>query len=492
MMSVESLAPDKFARFERVAYSGIDEEILLRTDLSYFAEEILGMEISHHHKGWSSLTAKNKKLCIEAPRDHGKSFMFSFAYPIWRAYFNWIPSTLHGADFKSMPKISVGYIFSNTQDQAIKLLQIVKEELESNPKLRHLVPLKKDVWSKTEIRLANGAYIRARGWGQSVRGAHPVWIICDDTLNDETIYSEMTRNKQIDYFYSAVTPMLVPGGQLIVVGTPFHQEDLYQKLLENRAYLFHRSPALNEVGEPLWPTRYTKEMLLQRKEEVGSTRFAREYLCLPISDESSLFPERILRPCFDPQYEMPKSLSDDDRKALRVYTGVDLALSSTVGADFTVITTIGVDEFGNRFLIDIKRSKGHTMMEQLRQIEDVYRTYRPIKVLIEDNAFQRVFRDELIRNTDIPVEGFTTGVNKQALDKGVPSLQILFENRKFIIPRKTERDRDITDKLVNELKCFTWVDGKLQGLGAHDDMVMSLWIANEAANSHGFSFDFVG
>jgi hypothetical protein len=398
-----------------------------------------------------------------------------------------------GADFKSIPRVSIGYIFSNTQDQAIKLLDLVKTEIETNPKLEHLIPFVKDTWAKTEIKLRNGASIRARGWGQAVRGAHPTWVVCDDCLNDETIYSELTRMKQVDYFFSAVTPMLVPGGQLIVVGTPFHREDLYQRLSENAMYKFTRMPAINAGGEPLWPTRYSKQMLLQRKEEVGSTRFTREYLCLPISDESSLFPERILEQCYDYEYEMPTKMEPQWQKNLRIYTGVDLALSSTVGADYTVITTLGVDTHGTRWLLDMRRRRGATMMEQLREIQDVYRTYRPAKILIEDNGFQRVFRDELVRNTDLPIEGFTTGAqNKNSLDRGVPSLQILFENKKFVIPRKTERDREKTDVLVNELKCFTWVNGKLQGLGAHDDCVMSLWIACEAVNASSFGFSFVG
>src|SRR3990172_5576281 len=812
------------------------DSILLKTDLSHFAEEILGIEVSTHHEEWSILTTSHRRLAIEAPRDHGKSFFFSFAYVIWRAYYNWVPPALL-AGFKSIPKISLGYIFSNPQDQSIKFLELVKSEIESNEKLFHLIPERKDNWSKTEVRLANGAFIRARGWGVSVRGAHPSYVICDDCLNDETIYSELTRRKQIDYFYSAVTPMLVPGGQLIVIGcvnpntfvlgndgvtkigsfvedystqrlldfnkpirgeagfntatklwvngrcqtkkitttyvltiegscrhpirvqrgghlaarketrwerldqlklkdlvwveigqnvygnkfddvelayfmglwtaegssekcgrlticttnptlveylktspfglkfvhhqnkwrtqsvefysllerlgvqyvraerkvvpkivfsatsgaqrafirgfgdgdgcsyrrgklqqinlasasselifglraifmnmgmlpcymvkppgisklvigkfdshqlvlsagyaykfmqeigftvehkkkeflpgearqklfvgvkkiedgeyetvdfvipndhtffsngfishnTPFHNEDLYQNLALNRTYFFKRYSALDEMGKALWPTRYNKELLKQKKEEIGSVRFAREYLCEPISEESSLFPEKILRDCYDAQFEMPTILTTEDKKNWQIFTGVDLALSATVVADYTVITTVGIDKFKNRWLLDIRRKKGLTMTEQLREIEDVYRNYRPLKVLIEDNGFQRVFRDELVKRTDIPVEGFTTTARKKnSLEEGVPSLQILFENRKFVIPRKTERDRRITDTLINELKCFTFVDGKLQGLGSHDDMVMSLWIANEACNSFEFPFSFVG
>jgi hypothetical protein len=481
-------------RLKFIAYSALDEETLLRTDLAYFAEEILNMEISDHHKSWSRLVAKHKKLAIEAPRDHGKSFMFSFAYAIWRAYFNWIPSSLAvSSDFKSIPRVSIGYIFSNTQDQSIKLLELVKREIEDNPKLEHLIPADKDVWSKTEIRLSNGAAIRARGWGQSVRGAHPVWIVADDCLNDETIYSELTRNKQIDYFFSAVTPMLVPGGQLIVVGTPFHREDLYQRLSENPAYHFHRSPALDAGGAPLWPTRYTKEMLVQRKQEVGSVRFSREYLCLPISDESSLFPEKILEQCYEPEFEMPTQVEPEWRKELRIYTGVDFAMSSTVGADYTVLTTIGVDKYQNRWILDIRRKKGLSFGEQLREIQDVARQYKPLKILCENNGFQKIFSDTLVRHTDLPVEGYTTTASKKnSFEEGVPSLQILFENCKFKIPRRTARCREKTDILINELKCFTWAEGKLQGLGAHDDTVMSLWIANQAISAHDFSFSFVG
>lgn len=497
---IEATEPTKLALAEAIAsgwtLSETLEEKMLRTDLAYFAEEMLGMEISDHHKAWSALTAKYPKLCINAPRDHGKSFMFSFAYVIWRLYYNWIPKLPPGGQFKSIPRVSIGYIFSGTQQQSIALLDIVKTEIQNNEKLRWLEPTDSDAtWAKQEIKCSNGAIVRARGYGVSVRGAHPVWIVCDDVLTDETIYSELIRGKQVNYFFSAITPMLVPGGQLIVVGTPFHVQDLYASLKENDQYYFCRYPALDEATEtkPLWPTRYTADMLTTRKGEVGSTRFAREYMCTPINDDSSLFPERILRDCYDPSYEMPSFLTEEDRSHLQIFTGIDLAMSATVGADFTVITTIGLDRNKNRWLLDIRRKKGMSMSEQLREIQDVGRTYRPLKMLIEDNAFQRIFRDELIKNTDLPVEGFTTSAhNKNSLEKGVPSLQILFENRKFVIPRKTERDRRITDILVNELKNFTWVDGKLQGLGAHDDCVMSLYLANEACQSYQFSFNFVG
>jgi len=463
---------------------------LLRNDLSFFAEEILEMEIVGHHEEWSDLVSTySERLALNAPRDHGKSYFFSFAYVVWRIYHNWLPTT--NKDMISVPKDPLGYIFSNTEKQAMDFLQIIKREIYRNPKLKWLYPKKGEKWTSKDVVFSNGYEIRARGWGSSVRGGHPVWTVCDDVLTDDVIYSELQRDKQRDYFFSAITPMVVPSGQIVVIGTPFHQEDLYKSLETNGAFFFKRYAALDEKGEALWPTRYNKQTLEMRKQELGSTRFTREYLCVPISDESSLFPERVLRWNFDEEFEMPTQLSQAERNDIRIFTGVDFAMSANVGADYSVITTIGVDKYSNYWILDLRRMKGRGLTEQLKEIQDVYNKFKPQKILLETNQMQRIFLDELVRKTSLPVVGHNTGREKSSFELGVPSLQILFENRKFRIPRATERCRQLTDILVNELKSFTFVEGKLQGVGAHDDTVLSLWLTVMAARDPGFEFSFV-
>lgn len=466
------------------------DEVLRRNDLAYFAEDVLGFEVSKHHTEWSDLVSGHRRICVLASRDHGKSFFFSVAYAIWRAYYAWIPP-LPSKEFKSFPRKPTGYIFSANQPNAIRILDEIKNEIETNPKLHWLKGPSPDSWSKAEIKTSNGAIIRARGWGVNVRGGHPAWAIADDVLDDESMYSEVRRMKDVEYFFSAITPMVIPNGQIIVVGTPFHSEDIYNVLRLNDSYQFGAFPALNETGDPLWPTRYSREMLDKKKAEVGSTRFSREYLVIPVSDEASLFPEKILKENYDFDCSLVSEMTNEISQNYDVFVGVDLAMSASVGADYTVITVIGVDKYKNRRLLDIRRFKGMQFRDQLREIESVFFQFRPQKIFIEDNQMQRIFADELIRYTDMPVEGFTTTAgHKNSLERGVPSLQILFENKKFIIPRKTERDRRITDILIGELKSFTFVNGKLQGLGSHDDTVMSLWIANECSQSSTFKFSF--
>src|SRR5690606_15250415 len=104
-------------------------------------------------------------------------------------------------------------------ENAKRMINDVKAEIESNPKLQWLKPPNPESWSTSEIRCTNGAVLRARGWGSSVRGGHPGWVVLDDILDDESMYSEIRRQKDVDYFYSAITPMVIPGGQIVLIGT---------------------------------------------------------------------------------------------------------------------------------------------------------------------------------------------------------------------------------------------------------------------------------
>lgn len=478
---------------------------MMRSSCAFFAAEVLGgppqapyngrFIAAEHHEAWDELVTTEKRLCVLAPRDHGKTYFFDFAYPIWKAVF-----TPNGK----------GYIFSATAPQAARILEDIKEEIESNPKLQWLLPKgKKAKWSGTAITLSNGHKIYARGYGTKVRGAHPDWIVVDDGLNDEDAYSEIVRQKNIDYFYTAITNMVIPGGQIVVVGTPFHGSDLYADLAKNKRYRFAKFPALVN-GKPLWSARYSAEDLEGKRAEIGSIRFTREFLCDPISDDMSLFPEKLFRGM---DVEVPNVCLGMSAKfwnqlgVTKRYVGVDFALSSSTSADYTAVFVMGLDSQGNRWVVDIQQHRGLSYSQQLSLINAVGRKYRPEIIYLEANQMQRIFGDELIRTTDLPIAKFyTTGMgsakasrkktpgsntvsqNKNSLEGGVPALRVLLENRKFRIPRGDAESIEMTDKWVQEMKAFTWADGKLQGVGAHDDLVMACWIADRAIRDTGFSF----
>lgn len=437
--------------------------------------------VGDHHVKWDELVVKHRRLCILAPRDHGKTFFFDFAYPLWQAI---------------RKPGGCGFIFSSTQDQAGRILDDIRTELETNPKLEWLVPKKKDKWGSRFLKLANGHRIYARGFGTRVRGAHPDWIVVDDGLNDETAYSETVRKKQKDYFYTAITNMIVPGGQIIVIGTPFHAGDLYADLKENRRYHFEAFPAESNPGHPdnkaLWPERYSLKALQERRQETGEIRYAREQLVQPVTDDMSLFPLYLFQGATVERYNitlgMPKAYWDE--VGVVSYMGVDFAMSSNVQADYTVVWVVGVDKFGNRWLMDMQREHGLPYQQQLSLINQLGQKYEPALIFLEANQMQRIFGDELIRTSDLPIKKFVTGIQKNTLDKGVPSLRVLLENGKFRIPRGDAESVEKTDIWINEMRSVTFIDGKIQSVGSHDDTVMALWITDQAIRTGGFQFSF--
>lgn len=484
------------------------KEDMIKSSLAYFAAEMISgppeppyngkFLVGWHHEEWDKLIHEHEKLVIEAARDHSKSFFFSMAYPIWRAGYTH-PGKL-------------GYIFSATQPLAEAFLALVKEECCGNERFRHLVPSNvadPKKWDKVnEIKFRNGSTIRARGMSVKVRGGHPRWAVADDILEDEDIYSETIRGRHIDYFLSAINNMVVPGGQIVVVGTPFHSADLYGYLREAGEYHCVKYPAIDDNGRLLFPERYNAALLAKRKRELASAaRFAREFQCQPLSDEASLFPSSLFQ---GGDVRIPYQLGLGhqfwEKRGCILYTGIDFAMSASSGADFTVIITLAHDPRGNRWITNIRRGKGWGFQRQLDEIKEEYAIMRPAVMHAEANAMQRIFTDELLRETDLPIRKFfTSGVqpkqpwrkgmtqvtmSKHHMDRGVPSLRLSLENRKWRIPRGDQQAIEMTDIWMGEFQAMSWQQGKVVSVGAHDDCVMSTWFADAAVRMGGFNFSF--
>jgi hypothetical protein len=59
-----------------------------------------------------------------------------------------------------------------------------------------------------------------------------------------------------------------------------------------------------------------------------------------------------------------------------------------------------------------------------------------------------------------------------------------FENGKINLPYGDNNSRKMTSMLIEELSMFSITDsGKFEGVGAHDDLVMALALANAASQT---------
>lgn len=438
--------------------------------------------IAPHHEKWCDMVQTSQRVSIKSSRGHGKTMLLAKAYALWMA--------------ERFPN-ETGFIFSAAADQAKQRMQDIIDEVTTNPKLEHLYPRTKNkqLWGARGIRLANGHTIYARGYGSRVRGGHPRWIVCDDILSDNSAYSDVVRKKEIDYFYQAIIPMLMPDSRIVVIGTPMNRADLLAHLDNDPQFVSATFPAFDRDGNPLWAAQFSKEKLLAEQKSMGTVRFSREFLCVPVADAASLFPGHLF---VGPDVERPEIKLGMPRETWNrlgihdFYIGVDFGLSASVSADFTVIWTTGLDRWGNRWIVDITREKGLSYSEQKAAIRRPAEKYRAASVFVEAIQAQRIFGEELQKETDLPIHLFHTTEKKHALTGGLPSLRILFENKKIRIPTHPDCDktRELIDAWIGEMQGLTVDRGKVVSVAEHDDLPMAFWISEQAIARGGFSFSF--
>jgi len=425
---------------------------LSKNSFPYFFQNVLGWEFAKHQEEWLELMGDTQRTVIICSRGHGKS-VFMHAWVVWNLVFQ-------------EPPYQMLYISSNQKQTMVHMRDI--DKLFNNPLLKKFKPARG--WAIGNITLTNGNQILERSVGSQIRGLHPQEIIIDDPLKE---FSISGIQKVTDWFYGDMIPTLHHSASLRVIGTPFSYTDIYAQLSENPAYTLRTYPCLNALNEPLWPNRWDYDSLMARKAEVGTLMFTREYMCVPISTGTSLF---------NPEYlESAKNgslvLRPLKREGYKYFVGIDPAISTD--GDYNVITVIEMDDEENKSIIYVDRAKNVEFRENIQKVKLINQVFRPEAILFETNTFAKSFTQELRQVADINLHDFnTTRKKKQEI---ILNLQMSLENKKMNFPYGNEESRRVTSTLIEELSMFAITErGKFEGVGAHDDMVMSLALANAA------------
>lgn len=125
-------------------------------------------------------------------------------------------------------------ILMNTEEQSAEMLESIKAELDTNPRLAMDFAeacRRGRVWQATTAITANNIKIRIGGTGKKIRGMkhgpyRPDLIFLDDLENDENVRDKSQRDKVEKYVLSAVLGLAGPGGGMDVfwVGTSLHYD----------------------------------------------------------------------------------------------------------------------------------------------------------------------------------------------------------------------------------------------------------------------------
>jgi len=441
---------------------------MCKKSFRYFFTDILGFDFSDHHQQWEEGLKGNKWYCVKASRDHGKSVFFT-SYALWLAAFN------PGTDIM---------IFSHSLEQSVEHMRSIRNNIESTDILHDLKPTG-ERWAKSYFEFSNGSRIMAKSVGGASRGFHPNVIVCDDILQGTTS-SELAR--VADWFYTVMIPMLHFSGKLMMVGTPFSYDDLYTELEspDKPDYTVETYPAILPNGEPLWPTRWPLSELKKRENSMPAIKFAREYLCEPMHDLSSMFPMTILEPARDSDLillDRAETEYDVDGKSAGVFgqhfIGWDPAIASDANADYTAMTILRMlPNSEEKQIIYALNERGLNGNAQKRQIILLNSRFQPDLIELEGNNFQRMFAAELQEmREDIPIKTFMT--TRQRKESMFMSLLMAFEQGKLKTPWGDEKSKEFTRQLETQLTRFGMQkNGRLESVGAHDDLAMSLALAN--------------
>lgn len=359
---------------------------LCRSNLKFLCKELLGM------KDWSGVhdeiatflkTSGNRKLIL-IPRNHLKSSIVTKGWTIQKV--------LNNPDLRIL-------IANAVWDNSRKFLRSIQKYLTwGSPLPMYFGKFESESWNQDECTVKQRKVVldaptwATTGLEKEQTSQHYDVILCDDLVAKENCTTPEQRKKVFEYYLS-LFDLLEPEGVMVLMGTRYHQDDLYAKVLEETDVLknwdtFIRS-AYKEDGSVLFPQKFTKEKLDEIKNKPGAAyHFASQYMNNPIDPDSSDFKlEQIRFYDYDPvNNPHPSSL----------YLTVDPAISLGRDADYSALLVAG--QYANRRIRVVDRVRGRFVPDDLvDQIFELVKKWRLHRVGIETFGFQKTLKYEIQR-----------------------------------------------------------------------------------------------
>ena len=391
------------------------------------AEHIFrGDSLPSHVKNWLEIADKHDKIFIEASRRHFKSRTFSVIHPLSQIIKN--------------PDIKI-ILGSKTISQSKKWLREIRGHINSprSPFL-YLKPDDPEKWTESEIivdRVDTSAdpTITTTGVLKDILGAGGELIILDDPVSPKNSQTVLQREKLEEWFYQVLSPMLEPGGQFIIVGTPWHEEDLYEIFRNDPEWKYYKFPAekppedelmdyhvdyYNNPDEVLWYPKWNMDELTKKRKTQGSVWYAMSYL-LDLS--------RVKGGIIDHTWlNWYGTLPEGD---YHYVMAVDPSIGEKQTSDYTGIVVVARNrDTGRIYVIDSDMGRWESQ-KRIERIEYYFNLYPIQKIGVEDSAISKDFIGMLRRDTMLPIQpishmGRDKTTRLQSISPRIESGDILF------------------------------------------------------------------
>lgn len=347
---------------------------------------------------WTRPEAKTHQILL-IPRDHMKSALIAYRV-VW--------------ELTKDPTLKILFI-SSTANLAIKQLKFIKDILTCDnyrmfwPDMILKEEAMREKWSEKEISVdhpkrreeaVRDPSIFTAGLTTNIVGLHCDICVLDDVVVTSNAYTEQGRENVRDQ-YGLLSSVESVGAREWVVGTRYHPDDLYAKLLDMKIEkydseghvistksLFERNsdfgiPETVESigdggGEFLWPKQQRSDgkwfgfdqdaLTIKKSQYINPTHFRAQYYNDPHDVGTSVF-KRDLFQYYEPGWLISRNgryFFKEDR--LNIFAAVDFAFTVNKRSDYTAIVVIGVDGKGNYYVLEIDRFKTKSPSEQIKRI----------------------------------------------------------------------------------------------------------------------------
>jgi predicted phage terminase large subunit-like protein len=287
-------------------------------------------------------------------------------------------------------------IDSETYSKAKNFLAEIKGHLEDNRKFREIFKTIHGVypdsdkknpstrWTDSMVDLACRTYkrkessIMCSGIDKSINGMHYDLIIADD-LHSEKNVTNKEQIEQVIEHYKLCFSLLDPGCSMIVIGTRWDYQDLYQYILENERYRYNIIiRASIEDGELLFPERLTPEFLEEQKKGQGNYIFSCQYMNNPVDDETATFKQSYFKSI---NWDLVKD------RPINWFLAVDPSMEGPY-SDYAAFVLCGMDHMQELYVRQIHRAKMN-YSEIIDLMFDWYIKYKPRSIALETIATQK-------------------------------------------------------------------------------------------------------
>lgn len=362
-----------------------------KTSLHFLCTQILGF------KDWDEvhddlekiLFRPSRRKMILIPRNHLKTAIVTKGFSI--------QCLLRNPDVRIL-------ICNQVWDKAREMLYEIKQLLTNTDLPKLFGNFVSERWREDDIVVSQrrkalaAPSIGTSGVEAELTSSHYDIIFCDDLQGEKNFQTPEQREK-VKRYYRSMMDLLEPGGLMIVIGTRWHLDDVYQYIIDNESEYFDITVRkVVENGHIIFPKKFSKKFnpltkawefskeqcmdFINFLKKRPSEEFSAQYMNDPIDSENQIF-----------KHEYFKFWEQRPPRLFLAMT-IDPAISEKQSADFFAINVSGMDEQYNIYVLDTL--KGHwKVAESIDNIFSMYNKWKPNVIGLETVAYQKALKQWL-------------------------------------------------------------------------------------------------